>query len=302
MQAPLSRLDWAHIQTLLAVAETGSLSAAARRLGLTQPTVGRHISTLEDRLGLDLFTRTASGMQPTEAALDLLTPARRMQEAAHLLELHAAGAAQAESGSVRITASIFMAHHVLPPIFARLRRAVPEISLELVASDTTENLLFREADIAVRMVRPDQLDVVSRYVGKLEVGLFGHKDYLDRAGRPTRDADILTHEFVGYDRNDQIIQGFRDAGFAVDREFFTTRCDLQTAYWELIRAGCGLGFGQASVGRADPNLEEIPLSLPLPTLPIWLTTPEALRNSPLIRRVWSALDRELSEIVDQQQA
>ncbi|MCL6283088.1 LysR family transcriptional regulator [Ruegeria sp. 2012CJ41-6] len=302
MLLPLSRLDWAHVQTLLAVADTGSLSAAARRLGLTQPTIGRHISTLEDTLGVDLFTRTVSGMQPTEAAHDLLAPARRMHEAARQLELSAAGAAHAETGTVRITASVFMAHHVLPTILARLRREAPEISLELVASDTSENLLFREADIAVRMIRPEQLDVVTRYIGEVEMGLFGHRDYLDRAGRPVEDADIMAHDFVGYDRNDQIIQGFRDAGFAVDREFFATRCDHQTAYWELVRAGCGLGFGQAVAGRADPELEEIPLSFPLPSLPIWLTAPEAIRNNKLIRRVWNALESELTAFVDRRPA
>ncbi|MEX0348030.1 MAG: LysR family transcriptional regulator [Paracoccaceae bacterium] len=300
MSQPIDKLDWAHIQTLIAVAETGSLSAAARQLGLTQPTIGRQVSALEANLAVTLFTRTASGMQPTDAALELLAPARRMQAAAKDLQLSAAGSAQAEGGTVRVTASIFMAHHVLPAILARLRREAPEISLELVASDTTENLLFREADIAVRMIRPEQLDVVTRYIGEVETGLFAHKDYLNRTGRPKTDRDILDHEFVGYDRNDQIIQGFRDAGFAVDRDFFTTRCDHQTTYWELVRAGCGLGFGQAAAGRADPELEEVVLSIPLPTLPIWLTAPEAIRNNALIRRVWTTLERDLIAFVEGQ--
>ncbi len=228
----------------------------------------------------------------------LLEPARAMREAANKLELTAAGRSETAGGTVRVTTSVFIAHHVMPPVFARLRRLAPEISLELVASDTTENLLFREADIAVRMFRPRQLDVVTRFIGEVELGLFGAKDYLDRAGRPERGDDLLRYDFVGYDREEQLVQGFRQAGFNVDREFFTTRCDNQATYWELVRAGCGLGFGQASIARADPDLEEVPLGFELPRLPIWLTVPDVIRHRPAIRRVWAVLEADLLAIAD----
>ncbi|MEM9277339.1 MAG: LysR family transcriptional regulator [Pseudomonadota bacterium] len=298
MDINLSRLEWSHIQTLLAVAETGSFSAAARKLGLTQPTVGRHISTVETNLGITLFTRRAKGMEPTQAAYELLEPAKAMRNAATQLELNATGVANTPGGNVRITSSVFMAHHALPPIIARLRREAPEISIELVPSDTTENLLYREADIAVRMVRPEQLDMITRFIGDIELALFGRKDYLDRVGRPERKEDLLNHDFVGYDRNEQIVLGFREAGYDIDREFFKVRCDNQTAYWELVRAGCGLGIGQVSQGRENPDLEEIPLDLKLPTLPVWLTVPQTIRNNPAIRKVWEILAEDLTEFVN----
>lgn len=253
---------------------------------------------MENEFGVSLFARRAGGMEPTPAALALLGPARAMYDAANAFELMAAGAAGAPGGTVRLTASIFMAHHVMPDIFARLRREAPEISLELVASDTTENLLFREADIAVRMVRPKQLDVVTRHFGEVQLGLYGNKSYLDRVGRPVTNEDLLRCDFVGYDRNEEIVRGFQAAGFDVDREFFTTRCDHQTTYWELVRAGCGLGFGQSRQARNDPNLEEITLEFPLPTLPVWLTAPAAIRHTPAVNRVWEILSEELPRVID----
>lgn len=300
MEFGKSKLDWSQVQAFLAVAETGSLSAAARHLGLTQPTVGRQIAAVEADLDVNLFLRRPRGMEPTEAALALLDAARRMRDAAGQLELTAAGVAAGEGGTVRVTASVFMAHHVMPAIFTQLRREAPDIALELVASDTSENLLYREADIAVRMVRPRQLDVVTRFVGEIGLGLFGQKDYLDRLGRPETEADLERFDFVGYDRDEEIIQGFRKAGYQIDRTFFATRCDMQTCYWELVRAGCGLGFGQLRHGRADPELEELAVQFPVPALPVWLAAPEAIRHAPPVRRVWTVLEQALSQVVDRQ--
>lgn len=196
MAKNITHLDWSHVQTLLAVVETGSLSSAARALNLTQPTIGRHIARLEETLGMSLFQRQARGMAPTTNALELIEPARSMQEQAKRLELSASGL-NAMSGSVRITSSVFVAHYVLPSIIAEVRLKMPEIFIELLPSDTTENLLFREADIAVRMFQPTQLDLVARHIGNLELGLFAAKSYLERKSPPKTVDDLREHDFVG---------------------------------------------------------------------------------------------------------
>jgi DNA-binding transcriptional LysR family regulator len=294
----MSGLDWSLVQTFLAVAESGSFSAAARRLGTTQPTVGRHVQTLEDVLGVALFRRQARGMMLTDAGNGLLDHARAMKQAAEAMRLSAAGGSSALSGSVRITASVFVSHYILPPILAEMREVLPEISIELVASDRAENLLFREADIAVRMFRPEQLDMVALHVGDVDLGLFGSRNYIQRRGRPRTLRDVLAHDVVGYDRNEEIMRGFRDAGFPVEREFFTTRCDNQAVYWELVRAGCGLGFGQVRSAETAPEVESIKLDIELPSLGVWLTAHETIRRTPRVDAVWKLLAGRLADACD----
>jgi DNA-binding transcriptional LysR family regulator len=289
--------DWTLIRVFLAVAETGSYSAASRRLGTSQPTVGRQVAALEAAVGAPLFTRHAQGMRVSDAGADLLGPAREMARAARALALAAAGKAEAMSGTVRVTASVMMASHVLPPTIARIRETLPEVAIDLVASDTTDNLLFREADIAVRMFRPDQLDVVTKHLGDLPLGFYGAVRYLDRAGRPRTEQDLLRHSFVGYDRDDRIIRGFREMGYSVARDFFGTRTDAQAVNWELVRAGCGLGIGPVLIGDREPLVERVVPDLPLPVLPVWLTAHEAMRRTPRIRRVWEMLEEDLAPLV-----
>ncbi len=285
--------DWSLIQAFLAVAETGSLSAAARALGVSQPTVGRQIQTIEDELGDTLFQRHRTGMALTALGDALLAPAQIMRDAAGQIAITAAGTTEEMQGTVRVSASVFTAHYVMPRILARTRQEVPGVELELVASDTTENLLFREADIAVRMYRPEQLDVITQHLGDVELALFGARSYLDRVGRPETEGALMALDFIGYDRDERILRGFRQSGMDVDKSFFKTRCDHQTVYWQLVKAGCGVGFAQRRTGLADPDVEELDLGFPLPTLPVWLTAHEAMRRTPRIRRVWDILKEEL---------
>jgi DNA-binding transcriptional LysR family regulator len=281
-------VDWTLIRSFLAVAEAGSLSAAARATGISQPTLGRHIQAIEAVLQVALFTRTAQGQSITEAGQALLAPARAMQAAAAELTLTATGHVAGIEGTVRLTASRVVSHVILPPILARLRAEEPGIQIDLVPSDTTENLLFGEADIALRMYRPTQSDLVARHVTDLPLGLFAAKTYLDRKGRPTVPEDLMQMEFVGQDRMDQIIRVMATLGMSVTRSFFPVRCDDPLTYLELVRAGCGLGGILRAVGDADPTLERIDL-VPLPSLPVWLTAAPRLRQSPRLRRVWDAL-------------
>jgi DNA-binding transcriptional LysR family regulator len=294
MDKPAQISDWTLVQSFLAVAETGSLSGAARVLSLSQPTVGRHISALEQHLGDALFTRHARGLHLTAFGAALNPDAMDMRAAMQRISLTVAGKAKTLQGTVRITASVFASHHMLPPILANIRAREPAISIELVATDSAENLLFHEADIAVRMYRSEQLDIVIKQVGDVELGSFAATRYLDRVGRPKSLDDVLKLDLVGYDRNELIIQTMRSMGWQVDRDSFATRCDNQAVNWELVRAGCGIGFAQAHVGRSDPLVEEVAFDVDIPRLPIWLAAHNSMRRTPRVKRVWDLLSAGLS--------
>jgi len=292
----MQNFDWALVQTFLAVAEEGSFSAAGRALGISQPTIGRQVQELERQLGTPVFQRENRGHRLTDAGAELLEHAKVMKAAAARLSLTAAGQSEVLSGVVRITASVMVSHYLLPPILERIHRAEPEIELELHPSDDTENLLFHEADIAVRMYRPEQLDVITRKVGAQRFGIYATREYLDRRGRPKGFDELQDHSFIGYDRSDLMIRGMRDMGIPVDRAFFHIRCDNQTVYWELVRAGCGIGVAAISIAGDDPNIERVLPELDIPELPIWLTAHEALRSSPRIRRVYDMLAEGLEAV------
>ena len=249
----LAALDWRLLQALLAVADTGSLSGAAERLGSSQPTLGRQVAELERLLGFPVFARHARGYAPTEAGRALLPAARAMGDAAAQLALAAEGRSQHLAGTVRITASVMVATYWLPGIVGDLRRAEPEIRIEIVPTDRSENLLYREADIALRMYRPEQLDVVTRHLGDVSLGLFAHRDYLARRGRPETVAELAGHDLIGLDREQDIIRGFRAIGHQMTRDDFALRCDDHSVIWQMIRAGAGIGFTQLPLARRMPE-------------------------------------------------
>ncbi|MEJ6399266.1 LysR family transcriptional regulator [Yoonia sp. 208BN28-4] len=297
MDKSISTLDWSLVQAFLAVAETGSLSAAARDLDASQPTLGRQIKAMETQLAAELFHRNPRGLSLTDTGAALVAPARQMRDAMHQIVLTSAGQTDRLAGPVRITASAATSIYHLPQIIADIRQAEPEIAIELVPSDESRNLLYREADIALRMYRPTQLDLITRHIGDLALGMFASKDYVARRGTPQTPDDMLTHDFVGYDENPAIWEGFAQAGFDVGRDFFKTRCDDHIAYLELLRAGCGIGFAQCSIAAKDPDVQELDLQFPIPPLPIWLTAHEAMRQTPRIRRVWDLLADGLGRLV-----
>ena len=289
MDVAISSLDWSLVRAFLAVAETGSLSAAARHLGASQPTLGRQIRQLESDLQQVLFQRQPKGLALTDQGCLLIPPARRMQAALAEIELTAAGQQTRVEGSVRITASDMVSLFVLPPIITHLRAAEPGISIDLVSTDSSENLLFREADIALRMYRPEQLELVARHLGDIHIGIYGARGYLDRAGRPQSAKELFEHPLIGYDRSEEIIRKMQERGWPATRDWFAVRCDNHPVNWALLRAGAGLGFGPICIGRDDPEVEQLDLNVDLPTLPIWIATHQALRQTPRISIVWQAL-------------
>jgi DNA-binding transcriptional LysR family regulator len=294
----LQNLDWSLLQAFTAVAETGSLSAAARQLGQSQPTLGRQVAKVEAALGTALFTRQPKGLLLNDAGAALYPIALEMQDAARRLALIAAGQSQSLKGTVRITASKVFAHYTLPPILADIRAAEPDIQLELAPSDSTENLLFREADIAIRMYRPTQEDVIARKLGEVKTGLFAHKSYLAQRGTPQGFSDFPQHDMVGLDQNPLIIDAMRAFGIPRSREDFPVRCDDQATYWELTKAGCGIGATQLRLGLQAEGMVHILPDLPLENLPIWLVAAKALRQTPRIRRVYDLLAKAIIPLCD----
>ncbi|WP_108813847.1 LysR family transcriptional regulator [Loktanella sp. Alg231-35] len=297
MEKTLDALDWSLVQAFLAVAETGSLSGAARQLSTSQPTLGRQIKAMEAQLGAELFRRQPRGFALTQTGAELVTPAKAMQNAVRQIALTAAGQQARLDGTVRITASVATSAMHLPPIIAKIRRLEPQIAIELVPSDDSRNLLFREADIAVRMYRPTQLDLVTQHIGDIALGVFAAKTYLAERGTPLSLASIADHDVVGYDTHTHIIDGMALAGIHVDRNRFKVRCDDHISYWELVRAGCGIGFAQTNIGRRDPLVDELMKDIHIPPLPIWLTAHEAMRQTPRVRRVWDLLAEGLKPLV-----
>lgn len=289
-------LDWTFLQSFVRVARAGSLSAAARAHGISQPTLGRHIRALERALDQSLFIRTPTGQTLTAMGVRLMDHANAMQDAAARIALTAAGSSAALEGVVRITAARVVAQYHLPPILAQLRVQEPGIQIELVASDEAENLLFREADIALRMFRPERGDLMAQKIAELPLALYAARAYLDRVGRPETPNALMTLDFVGYDRSDALIGLMAVSGFEVTREFFPMRCEDQVVHWALVCAGCGVGGFQTAIGDADPRVERIAPFVRLPTLPVWLVIPSALRQVPRIARVRRALAESMAQI------
>jgi len=290
-----SPFNWSLVQSFLAALDQGSLLGAARVLRTSQPTVGRHIAELETQLGVVLFERTGRGLQPTPTALQLAESARTMEAGAHQLARSVSGAEAGVAGTVRITASQPVACVLLPPVLARMRQALPDVQVELVASNEVTNLLRREADIALRMVRPGQASLVAKRIGTVTLGAYAHRDYLRRKGTPRQPSDLLQHELVGADRNEDILRGFTALGTAVERQHFAFRTDDLIAYWEGVRAGLGIGFVADYVARTDPGVVPVLPQLPLPELPIWLTVHREIRTSRRIRAVYDFLAQEVPQ-------
>jgi DNA-binding transcriptional LysR family regulator len=291
----LDMLDWTLIRSFLAVAEHKSLSAAARSLGLTQPTIGRHVDALEDALGVKLFTRSVHGLKLSDAALDLVPHAKAMAATASALQRAASGEAAEERGTVRITASEVIGAEVLPGIVAKMRAMHPSIAIELALSNRNENLLLREADIAVRMVRPTQKNLVARKIGDVPVLFYAHRAYVKRRGLPRTLADLANHDLIGYDA--QVPMGLGDIGSMLTRDTFALRTDSDVAQIALLRAGAGIGGLQRQLAARERNLVPVLHStLKLP-LEMWVAMHEDLRTTRRVRLIYDALVAGLAEYV-----
>ncbi len=279
--------SWDHLRSFLAVLREGSLSAAARGLRLTQPTVGRHIDELESALGVVLFTRSQLGLAPTEAALELRPHAETMAAAAEALARTASGEAAEARGAVRIAASEVVGVEILPRLLEPFQRLYPQIAIELVVSNRNEDLLRREADIAVRMVAPTQAALLARRIGAIELGLHAHRRYLDRRGTPATLDALAGHALIGFDRETTAVRALQKLGLPLTREMFAIRTDSDTTQFSAIRAGLGIGVCQAPLAARDPDLVRLlPDAFAYP-LECWVAMHEDLKT---VRRMRLAFD------------
>ena len=283
------RFDWALVRSFLAVLDAGSLLGAARKLGAQQPTLSRQVAQLEAQLGAPLFERTGRGVVPTALALAIADAARQMESGADALAQALAGRRAAATGVVRITTSEVAAVWLLPPVLAQLQAAEPGIQVELVASNALTNLLRREADIAVRMVRPEQQSLVARKLGDIPIVAAAHASYLARAGTPREPADLLQHRLIGYDRDDSMRRGFATLGLPVTRDHFALRTDSQVAYGRLLASGAGIGFVARYNVAHWPGVVPLLPMLKIPPLPCWLAVHREIRGNALVRRVYDFL-------------
>lgn len=281
-------------RSFLGVLAQGSLSGAARALGVAQPTVGRHVTALEQALKLVLFTRTLTGLVPTEAALGLQPHAQAMASAAQALQRAAEGQGDGVQGTVRITASEMMGLEVLPPMLAQLQERHPGLRIELVLSNRVQNLLNREADIAVRHVRPTQGPLVARHVGTVVLGLHAHRRYLDQQGRPRHEDQLAQHRLIGHDVETPYLRQAGKALPAWRRAAFSARCDSDAAQFALIRAGAGIGVCQVPLARRDKALVRVLADRVAVPLEVWLAVHEDLRHSPRCKTTFDALAAGLS--------
>lgn len=286
--------DWERHRAFLAVLREGSLSGAARVLGATQPTVRRRIEELERQMGVALFTRSPAGLTPTPLARDLAAPVEAMAAAAAAFARAASAEAASTAGTVRITASEVIGMEILPPILARLREAHPKLVFELALTNRNEDLLRREADIAVRMVRPVQEALVARRVGNITLGLHGHKRLLDAWGRPASLAEAKAMPMVGFETETVGVRAVKaTTGIDLRSEDFVFRADSDLAQLAAIRAGVGLGICQVALAARDPMLERVVPELSL-ALETFVVTHEDLREVRRVRLVFDALVEALA--------
>ncbi len=290
----ISEPDWTLYRTFLSVAKLGSLSAAARSLRLTQPTVARHIESLEGELEVDLFLRSPRGLLPTDVALALLPQAEAIAASAATLLRTAASGKGEMTGSVRVSASEAMGVERLPPILAALRVAHPRLDIQLVLSDGLHDLLTREADVAVRQVMPTQGALFAKKLAPTELGLYAHLSYLQRRGAPRTLSDLAHHDLIGFDRHTPAVRDMLQRFPEVEKARFALRTDNDLAKFAAVRAGLGIGVMQAGIAARDASLKRVLSDQLSIQLPLWIVMHEDLKSSAVCRAVFDALAAGLS--------
>ena len=286
--------DWNRARAFLVTAEEGSLSAAARALGMAQPTLGRQVTALEQELGIALFERVGRGLTLTPSGLELVEHVRAMGDAASRVSLAASGQSQSIEGTIRITTTEVYAAFVLPPIIAKLRPLAPGITIEIVASNAVSDLRRREADIAIRNGRPTDPDLIAKKVKDDFAQLYATPAYLDRIGNPSSLAGFSQADFIGFDDNKPLLDGLNALGFSLTGRNFRVLTGSHLVHWELVKQGLGVGVMPMRTGDAEPLVRRILPTMDPIEVPVWLVAHRELRTSRRVRLVFDFLFDELS--------
>jgi DNA-binding transcriptional LysR family regulator len=290
----MNQLDWNQLKAFLETADTGSLSAAARKLGLTQPTLSRQVAAIERQMGVTLFERVGKSMSLTPTGLELLEHARAMGAAAEALSLAATGRSQAVGGVVSVSATDAVAAHLLPPLVRRLREQEPGIAIEVIASNALSDLLRREADIAIRHVKPEQPDLIARLIREASASFYASEDWVRIHGHPRNAEDAAHLAFVGADRSGQYLSYLRQHGLPLSEANFSCYAEHSVASWSLVRQGMGIGAMMDEIARETPGVVRVLDDVPRVHFPIWLVSHLELRTSRRIRVVFEALAQGLA--------
>lgn len=289
------RFDWNRARAFLVTAEEGSLSAAARALGMTQPTLGRQVTALEEELGVALFERVGRGLVPTPSGRALLDHARAMAEAAERVSRAASGQSKSAEGLVTITASEVVSAHLLPPVLARLRARHPALELKIVASIGVRDLRRREADIALRSGKPDDPELVATRLRDTPGRFYATPAYLKAIGRPRAPAELARADFVGFsDDGDRFLNGLVAMGFPITRKNLPVHTTDHLVLWEMVKRGVGIGVIIEEVGDAEPLVERVLPDLPAIPVPLWLLAHREVKTSQRVRVVFDEIAAELA--------
>lgn len=281
--------DWNQARAFLVTAEEGSLSAAARALGLTQPTLSRQVAALEETLGVTLFERVNKSLILTEAGVELAEHVRAMGEAASRVSLAASGQSQQIEGLVTISTTDVLAAYVLPDIFKDLRRKAPGIEIRVISTNSLSDLRRREADIAIRHVAPDHPELYARKLRDANGRIYAARSYLERFGRKLTTADAPQLDFLGYEDNEQLIGYLRALGLDVTQANIKISSPNLLVAWEYVRLGFGLGVGADEIAARCPEIVPAFEDVPALSFPIWLVTHRELHTSLRIRTVFDHL-------------
>ena len=292
----MDNLDWNQLKAFLETAQTGSLSAAARKLGLTQPTLSRQVAAIERRMGVTLFERVGKAMVLTPTGQDLLAHARAMGAAAAALGLAASGRSQAVGGVVSVSASDAVATYLLPPLLHQLRVQAPGIAVEVISSNAVSDLLRREADIAIRHVQPAQPELIARRVREARASFYAAEAWVRVHGHPRRAQDAAQLPFVGLDRSGQYLRYLRDYGLHLSEDNFSCYADHSAAHWALVCQGLGIGAMMDDIAQATPGVVRVLDEVPPVRFPIWLVSHRELRTSRPIQTVFEALAQGLAPV------
>lgn len=290
------KFEWNNTRAFLVTAEEGTLSAAAKALGMTQPTLSRQVAALEAEMGVTLFERVGQRLVLTKSGLELLEHARSMGQAALQFSLAASGQSQQIEGSVVISVGELDALFRFPKIIAKLRRKEPGIEIEVVVTNETSDLKRREADIAIRSFRPTQNDLIARKLGEEVIWLYGTQEYLQRLPPFPEITELTDIQVIGFDRSNSVLDLFNKKDWPLTKKNFSLITSFQPLQLELCKQGSGLIFFPQDMGDKDPDLVRAFEHMgSLMRLPVWLVCHQELRTSLRVRRVFDFIAEELGQ-------
>jgi DNA-binding transcriptional LysR family regulator len=290
--------DWNRTRAFLATAETGTLSAAAIALGMTQPTISRQVAALELELGLTLFERVGQRLVLTDSGIELLEHARSMNDAAMLFSLSASGQSQQLEGLVTLSIGELDAVFRLPKIIAKLRREEPKIELEIVVTNKPSDLKRREADIAIRSFHPTQNDLIAKKLGEEAVSLYGSHAYVKPISETTHYKDLTDIQIIGFDKTDSLTELLNQKNWHINKSNYPLVSTFQLLQLELCKQGLGLILFPEDMGDSVPELSRVfKNTKPIMQLPVWLVCHQELRTNLRVRRVYDFIAKELSPLL-----